>query len=792
MISLVLDSKQIVVQAEREHYNKIRRKYQALATNAAARFTDTFSANFANIDEVHEKCTGVAMHLLLPVAEEAIRDLVAEGIFDIDIGEFEEYLSPYFTWDDDFAVVDDRYMAIVLKTEEADAYRTQRRQNRGKWVGGGFGIEGTIKGAAKAGAMNIATGALHGTFNIVAKGINAAGDAIKKNALFADPAVEQTLTDAVYRLVFNTHLALIAALIDKKPGYVSGEVSIEDEDKASRLLENVRAGRIPVASAKEVLIEAFTLNPYDPALYRYWLKTYGDQSGELETIETVFGLSVVRDTKLSQFNARRSALDLSSPTSCEAGLGELETYAASIGYQGFQKEREKILAEAQQLDRERRTVDGREYPTQEAANRQRESARAAIVEKDNTLTSTGKDTVKIAGAIVFLLFAFAMLMAPTKMFVWTAIPLGLSVASLQSVRSVRAMRFARGIGYALAGIGALVAVVDIASATVANSSFGISDFLVIAVLVGLGWGVQEIMRKRSDEAGYAQPKSLLIHAVIAGAMVGGVLFAVGSMYQKSKGGEASAPAATSSAPATPTSAAPSLTPAEMPPAPPSATAAFLDLYSVAQATGDKVTLASKEEATIWRTLTLNIDAGPRFVVLVARANPEKTSAADAAQVDAVSYRPLNGHWQMDAKAKDLLSIGNFGTEPPNGRAETTTTESHTLKPGMAGIFLPASSSAQGFSSDYLDVVGISNGAITVLGRIEVGGENSGACDNSVKDGPGACYNWKGKVQVQPNQADRPGDILIEKTGNESVDGKIVPASTARYVLEAGKGYQLQK
>jgi TPR repeat protein len=314
------------------------------------------------------------MSLLLEAVEEAIRDLVAHGIYDVNVAEFESYLSSFFSWDTDFAVIDEKYLAIVLKAEELDAYRTSRREGRGQWVGGGFGIGGAVKGAMQAGAMNLATGALHGTFNLMAKGMTAVGDSMKKTALFADPATKTHLTDAVQQVVFNTHLALITALDDKKN--LKGYVTEDDVAKAARLLENVANGRVPNDAARRVLIEAVHLNPYDESFYHLWLKLFGDQSGELDAIEEFFGVSVSTKSKKDLLSVRKASLDLSTPEACERSLVDMEAYALSIGYRGFADDKAEILALAKRLDQDRRTVAGVTYgSSQDAIAAQDEIAR---------------------------------------------------------------------------------------------------------------------------------------------------------------------------------------------------------------------------------------------------------------------------------------------------------------------------------------------------------------------------------------------------------------------------------
>jgi hypothetical protein len=182
MTTLTLAHETLTIPPARVLYNSIRNKYQTIALQAVTQFSTSYSDNFKNIDDIHTKATGIAMGLLWPTIETALADLVCHAVYDIDLTGFSDYYDAGAAWESDFAEVDDRYMAIVLKAEELDEYRTQRRESRGRWVGGGFGIGGAVKGAMQAGAMNLATGAVHGTFNLIGKGLTAAGNAIEKTS----------------------------------------------------------------------------------------------------------------------------------------------------------------------------------------------------------------------------------------------------------------------------------------------------------------------------------------------------------------------------------------------------------------------------------------------------------------------------------------------------------------------------------------------------------------------------------------------------------------------------------
>ena len=406
----MLDEFEVILSPAREAYNKIRRKYQALAEQAAEEFADSYNINFKSIDDIHEKCTAITMSLMQPVIEEALQDLIVHKIYDVDINKFEEYFSDYFTWDSDFAVIDDRYLSIVMKTEELDAYRTQRRQGRGQWAGGGFGFGGAVKGAMQAGALNIATGAMHGTFNLLAKGVNAVGDAMKKSALYDDPKTQSHLTNAVYRLVFNTHLALINTINNEKTETISGFISEENSSKAKRLLDNISKERIPQEAIKSQLIEVLALNPYDVDFYNYWINKYGDKRRELETIENYFGITVSSEFKKSLISARIAALNFSNLEVFEIHLINLEKYAKSIGYDGFAYEKFKILKIKEQLDQEGRTVQGIVYGTTVEAEAARNQLSRTV--KGVVYASHAEANSERAKKTVGISFGFAIFMVP--------------------------------------------------------------------------------------------------------------------------------------------------------------------------------------------------------------------------------------------------------------------------------------------------------------------------------------------------------------------------------------------
>lgn len=155
----------IALDPNRENYNAYRTMFQEKAKNAVSSFRNLYKSN-TSLEMVIKNSPKQMTQCLQPAISLCVQILIDRGVLSVDeerfINLYPDILDPI---NEAYTKIQDQYAEIVLTEEEKDAYRTARRQNRSKWQGGGFGIDGAIKGAATASMLNAVTGAGNMVFN---------------------------------------------------------------------------------------------------------------------------------------------------------------------------------------------------------------------------------------------------------------------------------------------------------------------------------------------------------------------------------------------------------------------------------------------------------------------------------------------------------------------------------------------------------------------------------------------------------------------------------------------------
>lgn len=132
--------------------------------------------------------------------------------------------------------IENQIMSISHDKDMMKEYRAARKASRGKFVGGGFGISGAIKGSVKAGALNATTGMAHSLVNTVGDAGSSIAAAARKAGVYNSDTknlLSKGIQDAFLK-TFSNHVRLVNTYYSEY--YVNGF----DARKANALYDNAK------------------------------------------------------------------------------------------------------------------------------------------------------------------------------------------------------------------------------------------------------------------------------------------------------------------------------------------------------------------------------------------------------------------------------------------------------------------------------------------------------------------------------------------------------------------------
>lgn len=376
-----------------ENYNSIVQQVRPLIDKMEKEFRYEFSRALPNMDKAIGKAADFCYDKYIAELEEiGLKIFTSNHVYEYDTKRFEDE----YVWQsclplkevDDMA--QEQYQAILSDQEEAANYRRQRKASRGRWEGGGFGIEGAIKGAATAGAANMASGLAHST-------VNALGN-------LASAIKAENSKDSLYRSIINLYREATKQVMEAIIGDIVSVLSEYGNIKISEpetlllpdyyaVLNNIKQGYIKGDEAVEQAMDILSYNPYILEAYEVILNVkQEDPYGYLDEMAQYFGYTLVRDYKNRTIAQKLSSINYCVEAEFEDKADNFCKWAESFGIQTepYRKSFEKIR---ELLENNKKTVDGNNYETVEDAEAQEKLLKELILKVSNT---SGNDIQMIA------------------------------------------------------------------------------------------------------------------------------------------------------------------------------------------------------------------------------------------------------------------------------------------------------------------------------------------------------------------------------------------------------------
>ena len=358
----------ISISDARDTYNNIRLKYTYMAQVAKKDFREIYIKNNHNLDDVIKNSYDQALSLIYIAAKQTVDELVKKKFYNINENRFiEEYCKNTLDiWDSAFIKIYTIYMNIDLNEKQKKEYRELRKNSRGRWQGGGFGIKGAVKGATQAGAMNIASGLGHSAFNTIGNIGSSIKSNSQKNKVFNNKSTLDDLSDAIYHAIFDMHYSYISFL--KNNLHLDIEyIKRDDIDEADIIFSNIQNRSLDIDEKTKLLKRIIELNPYSESVYKYIIDNFGDEKNEIIKICNYFGLNLY---SYKESLIKNKCQQLNIVTECDAKKSKelIVNECKRLGIECKSEFTVNIDEKLREFDIRARTVENTLFETREDAN----------------------------------------------------------------------------------------------------------------------------------------------------------------------------------------------------------------------------------------------------------------------------------------------------------------------------------------------------------------------------------------------------------------------------------------
>ena len=240
--------------------------YTDLARNESRKFEQYYkNAGISCLEDVLDKGVSIFAAQIQAILEVSFNRLLKFGVDTLTPSMYLDLIFSFNNPDEVFLPFQKSADAIHEFASGLAKMRAVDRRTRGKWVGGGFGIKGAIKGAIKAGAMNIGTNALRG----IGDTITNAADKAKLNQIrvAAFPAdTPKRLSNGMFDFVLAIYDAEMNVLVQNGLAEKITFNATKEKIQLSNRIHSVNGENLE--SLYQAAVVALRADPFDLDVYK--------------------------------------------------------------------------------------------------------------------------------------------------------------------------------------------------------------------------------------------------------------------------------------------------------------------------------------------------------------------------------------------------------------------------------------------------------------------------------------------------------------------------------------------
>ena len=235
--------RRLTLTVEMSNYIEIENRIIDMLPSMAKLFLEYCGKNIKSADDAIANVLTAYVSVVKAYSEKINSLYVDCHVYDMSVKNIQEDIVKNGEFAKAYNQYEDTYKSIIDAGERQKRIRELNKQNRGRWIGGGFGLKGALTGAMTAGALNAVGGLLYGAANSVGNfvtDINISSNLEKFYSPETIEAFESILIKDVYLYKYNFIKMVNSKNVDVRIFYPQNK----DIDSAENILHNVANGNI--------------------------------------------------------------------------------------------------------------------------------------------------------------------------------------------------------------------------------------------------------------------------------------------------------------------------------------------------------------------------------------------------------------------------------------------------------------------------------------------------------------------------------------------------------------------
>lgn len=234
--------------------------FRDMGVSAADSFAESLKSY--TLDTFLLRAEGEVQALFDHADQKALDFITRNGLYSYDLFRVRRFTGAYRRrWAKLFHELKKSYHQIEAAADAEIEYRAERKANRGRVIGGGFGLSGAIDGMLTAGAINAATGLLHSAVNGVGNAVTNIDRGVQKRQLFGTDEMREEIRGALMLDITNTYYGLLDIFNTEWPDAPLPVFDENDYISAHNICEKLLSRSIPPEKARAAVCQMIQACP---------------------------------------------------------------------------------------------------------------------------------------------------------------------------------------------------------------------------------------------------------------------------------------------------------------------------------------------------------------------------------------------------------------------------------------------------------------------------------------------------------------------------------------------------